>query len=181
MLCCLVSGVLAAPADAHGRPSVTVTLQSSVDQGQALALTWHASALPRGTRIALQRQVGTARVWKTLKRLYGSGGSTSVPAFELGIYRLRVVALGRHSQVYVQRQRTLKVFGPVPLGALVGGSGQSGTNTTPTRTFPYVFKIGDLACCGNLSDAGLTVPATNNTCRSVHLDVTSDGATYSDG
>jgi hypothetical protein len=181
LVCALIASMIASPAAAHARASVKMTLPSSADQGQAAPLTWRAKALPHGARVVLQRRMGTANVWKTIKTLHGSAGSTKAPALNLGAYRLRVAAVGPHRKVYAQQQRALKVFGSVPLGTLVARFGQTGTNVTPTRTFPYVYKVGDLACCGGLSDTGFAVSAPGNPCRSVHLEITSDGASYTEG
>jgi hypothetical protein len=121
----------------------------------------------------VQRQEGTARVWQTVASLNGSQGSGQLPSLPLGIYSLRIAALGPHNRVLAQRQRQLDVFGNVPLATLLGQAATTGVFTSPTNTFSYVIS-GEQ---GNIGSGPTTIfgaPAAQD-CRGVHIEFAVDG------
>jgi hypothetical protein len=159
----------AVPADAAKRPKVTLTLPPQADQGAPIPYTFTASRVRRHDKLVVQRQTGTAKVYRTVAvLLHARSGSGTLPPLSLGDYRYRIAVLGRHRghrRVLASRRTRVAVFGTVPLGRLINGD--SGTYTTPTRTFPYVFRADANEVTG---DTELTVSPHSNHCRSIHFD-----------
>lgn len=111
----------------------------------------------------IQRQEGTAHVWRTVLRLGGgSGGSGTLPALGIGRYRLRIANLGRRARMLAQQEVRVAAFGTVSFSTLFGRSTRA--YTTALGTFPYVFQYYN----GEVDYTAFTVAA--NTCQSVHLE-----------
>jgi hypothetical protein len=163
----LLGGIFAGlglPAAAVAKPTVSLTAPSSIDAGAPLSVSWSAARVPAGSRLVIQRQQGTARVWRTVAHVAGPGGTQPLPSVKLaiGTYRFRIADLGSHNKVLAQRQRTVHAFGDVPFSTLFTDFHDSpGVYTTPSRTFSYVDIAGD-------DETAFTV--AHNHCRSVHFD-----------
>jgi hypothetical protein len=153
--------ITAAPAAAATKPKVSLTLPVA-DAGAKGTFSWTASRVKRSHRLVLQRQVGTGKVWRTMRRLSKRGGSGSLPAFTLGAYRLRIAVFDKHRAMLTQQQKRLYVFGRVPFSALFRQSG--GIYTMPTQSFEWRLK-GD---AGQEYETFITV--RRSPCRSVHVD-----------
>ena len=168
-------------AEAKVRPSLRLTLPSSADAGKPVGFSWQARDVPRGARLALQRQVGTAQTWKTVRSLSGRGGTGQAPALSLGVYRMRIVALAKRNKALAQQRRRLRVFGTVPLSTLAGVSTSiskgPGTFVSPSHTFAWFVR-------GRAEEPPrntLTVGAAANACRSIHLDFTPEATSLLNG
>jgi hypothetical protein len=163
----LLGGIFAGlglPAAAVAKPTVSLTAPSSIDAGAPLSVSWSAARVAAGSRLVIQRQQGTARVWRTVAHVAGPGGTQPLPSVKLaiGTYRFRIADLGSHNKVLAQRQRTVHAFGDVPFSTLFTGfRGSPGVYTTPSRTFSYVDEV---------DQDGTAFTVAHNRCRSVHFD-----------
>jgi hypothetical protein len=161
--------------EAIAKPSVSFTLQGSGTAGTATPFSYTARGRIHGDRLVVQRQVGTAQVWRTVRELTGRSGSSALPALPLGNYRVRIVDINKQNLLLAQVQQTLHVFGIVPFSTLFSSvpfnccSFAPGTYSTPTKTFDYFFHSeydGDLQ--GTQDELIFTV--MHNACRSIHFD-----------
>jgi hypothetical protein len=154
------------PAVAAAKPRVTFSFVASADAGRPVQFNYSAKGLPANAKLVLQRQQGTAHVWRTIKTLRRSAnGSSTVPAYPLGRYRLRLAALKKRSVVAAQT-RQLSVFGTVPFKTLFGRTEQA--YTTGGAIFRFVFGV--YAVASGSSRSGTLVTVDKNPCRSVHVD-----------
>jgi hypothetical protein len=172
-----LSVLMANTSLALAKPHVSFTLPTTASAGVATPFSYATNGLTPGNRVVLQRQQGTARVWRTVAALASiKAGSSALPALPLGIYSVRVAAIAHHGKVVAEQRRSIKVFGEVPFtqlfsldsehhSAVQDGANQPGVYTTPTRTFNYAF-----ASYANTEAAATILTVGNNTCRSVHID-----------
>jgi hypothetical protein len=138
-------------------------------EGQPIPFSWSGSHLGYKHRLVIQRQVGTARTWKTVMRLPTDNGSASLPGLPLGRYRLRIANLSVIRRVVAQQVVGIGVFGPVPFTTLFD-TDATHAYTTPTATFPYVRSY----------DSVVGTPAftvDHNHCNFVHIAFVS-GSSY---
>lgn len=150
------------PSSAYAKPSLSWTLPAHADAGRPITVTYQAKR--RGVaRLALQRQVGTASVWRTVKSLSGSSGTVQAPALAMGAHRLRVVAIARRRLVAKTVPKRVLVFADVPFSALF--SRTEYTFTFPSFTFAWIDNVS-----GSSVRTLLQVLLAVNTCRSVHVD-----------
>ncbi len=150
-----------ASTSAATKPKVSLTLPVA-DAGVKGTFSWTASKVKRSHRLVLQRQVGTGKVWRTMRRLSKHGGSGSLPAFALGTYRLRIAVFDKHRAMLTPQQKRLYVFGQVPFSALFRQSG--GIYTMPTQSFAWRLE-------GHAQpDYETFVTVQRSPCRSVHVD-----------
>ena len=161
-LCLLALGSASPAAMASSRTHVSWQLPAAT-AGSPTSVNWSVSHQLPGSVLAIQRPVGTARVWRTVRRLSGSHGTASLPAYPLGSYRLRLAVIAG-PEVLAQQQRVLHVFGKVPLGTLFPRSNESlhGVYSTPTSAFPFIDRTGETS--------GVLSASIRNPCRSVHLE-----------
>jgi hypothetical protein len=106
------------------KPVVSWTLPSQADAGAAIPYSWTASNLKPGSRLVVQRQMGTARTWRTVASLGSLSGSGQLPGLKLGSYWLRIADIGPKRKIWAQQKLRLRVFGDVPFTMLL--------NSTPT-------------------------------------------------
>lgn len=157
------------PAMAAVKPAVTLTLPARADGGSPIPYSFTAARVRRHDKLVIQRQTGTAKVYRNVTVLvHSASGSGSLPALALGSYQYRIAVLRKvHRKTKLVAGRTAKVsvFGDIPLAKLLNGD--DGTYTTPTRTFPYVDQVFASSVTGSTV---LTVAAHTNRCRSIHFD-----------
>jgi hypothetical protein len=145
------------PAALAHRYHVAIRLPATATSGSPVPFTWSASA--PGV-IVVQKPEGTAHVWRTILRLHGHGGASTLPPTAIGTYHMRIAAINGR-QTFAESQVFLHVYGQVPFATLFHRNGVQ-TVTTPTNTFDYVAVPG-------LEDTPpLTV--TNNNCTSLHIE-----------
>jgi hypothetical protein len=162
-LCCTLAFAPAAMAAPRTRVSWRLPAATA---GSPTSVNWSVSHQLPGSVLAIQRPVGTARVWRTVVRLSGSHGTANLPAYPLGNYRLRLAVIAG-PDVLAQQQRVLHVFGKVPLGTLIGDSAEKGVYATPTTAFPYVTVFDD-RIDGDQGQGVIRV--SHSPCRSVFLE-----------
>jgi hypothetical protein len=165
---------------ALGRPRVSLKVPVNQDAGKPVPISYTASGLRASDRLVLQRAQGTRHVWKTVVKLPRVGRSSAkLPSLVLGKYQVRIAALDIRKKLLASQQRRLRVFGKVPFSSLFGiGQGvpfqgslsRSGTETTLTGTFSYVFQMGQTA------GPSMAVDKDRNECRFVHFDIVPDRA-----
>jgi hypothetical protein len=159
----LVGVVISPPAWAGGRPSVSWSLPSQATAGAATPISY-TSTLSHGSHLAVQRPVGTAKVWRTVLALPGRSGSADLPPVALGAHPLRLAEI-RGGRVLAEQRKTLKVFGHVPFATLFP-SGSRGSYATPTASFGYALVEN-----WTNGDHGLgAISVTHSTCRLVHIE-----------
>jgi hypothetical protein len=153
-----LAAAVSAPV-ASAKPRVSLTLPSTSNAGVSTPFSYATRGLAAASRVVLQRQQGTGRIWRTAVKLKRTkAGSASLRGLPLGRYQLRIAVLGSRNKVLAQRRRQLSVFGDVSFSKLFSSTG--GVYTTPTGTFPYAMGF-------YASDTAFTV--TTNPCRSVHI------------
>jgi hypothetical protein len=162
---CTLAALGAGAGSALARTRVSFTLPGVVNAAVPVSFSYTNSGVRGRSRVVLQRQEGTAHVWRIVEGLRRGGGSATLGGLPLGHYLTRVAVLDARGRVLAQQQRRLAVFGDVSFSTLFsgGGGGQAGVYTTPTGTFPYVLSRYD----GAVDYTAFTV--TQNPCRSVHL------------
>jgi hypothetical protein len=169
----VVACLLLSVATAGARTQLSYTPPATTSAGSAIPFTYRATGLPAGAKIALQRQEGTAHVWRTVLRLRTDHRASSLPALPLGIYRSRLAAFTRRGKLIASKSADLHVFGNEALASLLL-EGSGGNHTTPTGIFSYATEANDSFGATNVLD--LRRP---NTCNSIHLDLM-PGAANSD-
>lgn len=162
--------LLLVPSIALAKPAVSLTLPAA-DAGAPVRYSYTSANVPSPAKLVIQRQVGTAKQFKTVATLAQARGSGSLPALALGRYKLRIAVIekkrvGRRLRTVVlaQRQRRLTVFGTVTFSTLF--KQEERTFTTPTRSFSFLFVQGNTRDVTTI----LTIDSKVNTCRSVHVD-----------
>jgi len=147
------------------KPKISLALPTA-DAGATVPFSWTAARVKRNHRLVLQRQVGTGRVWRTMRHLSKPGGAGQLPAFALGSYPLRIAVLGKRKVIVARQERRLYVYGQVPLSTLFRSqSDGGGVYTLPTSSFTWALADG----------IGFTAQSTiasvkRSPCRSIHVD-----------
>jgi hypothetical protein len=160
----VMAAALFAPTGALAKPRPVVSLAfTNASAGAPISFSWSARRLGHGTHLALQRPVGTARVWKNVMRLNGRSGSGQLPGQPLGTYRYRVAAL-RGRWVLAQQVASVSVFGQVPFSVLFRESSNGGVYATPSTSFPYVRY----ALLGT-EESFTAFSVSKNHCSAVHI------------
>ena len=157
----IVAGESVDAAAARAKPTVSLTFAGGTREGARIPFTWTAKRLGRGARLVVQRPVGTSKVWRTMRRLTGSGGSGTLPGVSLGRYRYRLTAI-RDRKVLAQQVAWVSVYGPVPFSKLFNHSTE--VYLTPTASFPYMWSFTAGATSYSVLQNG------NNRCLAVHVD-----------
>ncbi len=154
------------PATAAAKPKLTLAFApQGADAGQPIAYTATASGVPSKTKLVVQRQMGTAKKYATVATLPRvPSGSLTLPALSLGSYRLRIAVL-RRGKTLASKSARLRVFGDVKFSTLFNQSER--TLSTPSRSFSYVIEDSSIF---DETGTTLTVDASKNFCRSVHVD-----------
>ena len=176
-----IAALLACSSPAAARPSVSLSLPDA-DAGARIAYSYASGHVPSRAKLVVQRQVGTARQFKTVATLaHAASGSGTLPPLGLGSYRLRIAVVERqgagrrrHQALLAQQQKTLLVFATLPFKVLFRDN--ESTYATPTRSFSYVFQrifVRD-------PETVVTVGSAANTCRSVHVDWVAGGSDTND-
>jgi hypothetical protein len=172
----------ASPMIAEAKPvaRVSITLPASASAGATTAFSFATRHIPPSAQLVVQRQEGTAHVWKEVLRLTARAGAGRLPALQLGIYPLRIAAFAKHARLLASTTANLDVFGSVPLGTVVrgypgeysgpyGNGGHAGSYPTATSTFDYVLGLPEYRDFPT-PWIPTEVSATRNHCRALHVD-----------
>lgn len=161
-LAAIGSSMLATGALAKPSPKVAWTSSRNAMAGAPISVSWSSSGLGP-SKLAIQHQVGTAHVWRTIIKLSSPSGSAQLPARGVGKYRYRLSAIhGRH--VVARQVVTIRVFGEVPLSKLFNR--EEHVVTTSQFTFSYAFASQGQYATGETST---DFSIEHSYCTSVHI------------
>jgi hypothetical protein len=111
------------------RPTVTFELPSNrITAGKPFVVTYASRGLSHGTTLYLQKQEGTAHVWRSVLKLKGETGSANAPKVGMGLWRYRVDATIHGASVASSATKSLFSYGGVSFGIIcrvAGGCGSS--------------------------------------------------------
>ena len=146
VLALALSATMSAEAATSVRPSAVFAFKHDrVTHGVKPVLTYRTGHLPRRSIIYLQRQYGSAHVWKNVERLKARTGTVTAPGVQIGkyAYRIRVTKSGR--KVVISATRALYSYATVAYATLCreywGGSSCSAqTVQIGEAIFTYVWE-----------------------------------------
>ena len=105
----------AAPAVA-ARPSVTLKFANAhISHTSQPVVDYSSKNVPSGSRLELQRQFGSAHVWKGVQVLPGRAGSAKSAKVQMGRYAYRIQVHHGGKIIATARTATLYSYGLVPL------------------------------------------------------------------
>jgi hypothetical protein len=108
--------VLAAPAAPAARPSVTLKFaRAHISHTSPPVVEWTSKNVPSGSRFQLQRQFGSAHVWKGIQVLSGRSGSAKSAKVEMGRYAYRIQVHRSGKVIATSSTATLYSYAPIPL------------------------------------------------------------------
>jgi hypothetical protein len=165
MICCPAAGA------ARAKPVATITAAAAAAERTPIPFAWTAKRVPAGGKVVVQRQVGSAKAWRTVARLpAGGNGVGNLPALGLGEYQVRIAVQGKKKNgkrpILASRRIVLRVFGVVSF-AMLFAKETPGTYTATGRTFSYAFP----RTMFGSSQTAVTIAKDRNFCRAVHVDV----------
>ncbi|HEV3323791.1 MAG TPA: hypothetical protein VG147_16565 [Solirubrobacteraceae bacterium] len=171
------TSIASAPALAYAaaEPSVLLSIPASVSTGTPATVTWKVAGRPAGARVALQRAMGSRHVFRTLKMLGSSMGSSTLPSYGLGSYTFRVIVIGSRGRLLAQSvTRTLRVYGTVPLAALCPAltfdeDFNFGCSTGVVQASGHVFEYVAKVAMDNEGHQTVALTSPQTTCRSIGL------------
>lgn len=107
---------LAAPAASAARPSVTLKFANAhISHTAQPVVEWSSKNVPAGSRFQLQRQFGSAHVWKGIQVLSGRSGSARSARVEMGRYGYRIQVHHSGKIVATSSTATLYSYASIPL------------------------------------------------------------------
>jgi hypothetical protein len=108
----------AAPA-AAARPSVTLKFANAhISHTSPPVVDWASKNVPSGSRFELERQFGSAHVWKGIQVLPGKSGSRNSAKVQMGRYAYRIQVHHGGKVIATSGTATLYSYGLVPLANL---------------------------------------------------------------
>lgn len=160
----------AAAAPAAKRAIITVAAASvAIDAGTSPVLNYTVTRFRSGAKILMQRQYGTAGVWKTVGKLTAASGSFTAPAVGQGEFVYRV-AVKQRKRILAARTALVRAYAPVSMETFLNDS--SSTTQIGTRLFRYVLSWTGLS-------SSISVSADDHTCRHLSLEVGLSGGNSS--
>lgn len=145
--------------------------QSKVTHNAKLHFSYSSSALPSGTRLALQWRVGSRHVWRNVKWLTGRSGSGTARGVPIGSYLYRVALERSGSELAASRDKSLYSYGPVSYLTVCTAAGwdcNPGTVQIGTMVFSYAEEAEFPAQYPSYSPALTMTEATS--CRSLTVE-----------
>lgn len=110
--------VIAAPAGAQVGPHVSlVPIHAKITAGTKPQFTYISSNLPSGSVQHVQRQFGSAHVWKNLTQVQGSNGTVTTARLAMGKYHFRIHVTRNGATVVDSNIATIYAYGTIPFGA----------------------------------------------------------------
>lgn len=143
----MATPVIANAAVSAPRPSAAFAFKhDSVDKGIRPILTYRTAHLPRRSVVYLQRQFGSARVWKNVELLKKAAATITAPGVQIGKYEYRIWVGKSRRTVVTSAVHPLYSYGRVGLGALCPASGYlavctSSTVQIGTTIFTFVVMV----------------------------------------
>jgi len=134
-----------------------------INASNPFAISFSTTNVPRGARIFLQREFGTAKVWKSVTSLHGRSGAATAPGVPLGQYLYRVdIVVGRASSA--SSPKPLYAYGTVPFQTVCAaffGQCASQTEQVGSTIFTYVYQ----ASVSLYPKYSQVISAKSTTCR----------------
>jgi len=157
----------------HAKLALSFT-PNRIEQGSSVHARYSAAGLPVGASLVLQYEVGTAQVWRTVRKLKARSGLAYAPPVPQGRYIYRLLALvGR--KFYAQSPwRYLFSYGPVSFLYLCQNYStawcQPGTTTVGTTVFNYALDVYP----STYPDYAPIITMPNTSCRSITVSMSED-------
>ncbi|GAA2725007.1 hypothetical protein [Actinocorallia aurantiaca] len=155
---------LASPAQAAPKASFKLD-RYRVSQNSKVKVSWKASGKPKRGSVLLQRTVGTAAKYTTVRTLSGNSGTVTVKAPVRGKYRYRILVRDRGKRTKATAVHTLYSYADVTLSQITGRSTQ--TVDVGGVLFRYVYSH------GSGTDTELRMDSTS--CRSGTIFLAKNG------
>lgn len=103
---------------ASTQPLLQLTIPvSTLNAGSQPSITYSSNGLAKGSSLYLQRQFGTAKVWKSVLKLTESAGTATAPSLPMGAYSYRLFAVNRRNS-WTSPIVGVFVYGEVPLSSI---------------------------------------------------------------
>lgn len=161
----------AKPMSAAAKPRVSFSFKNNRIQSSAHPVVRYTSAhLPFGSKLELQRQFGTARVWKNVVLLKGRSGTQTIAKVQMGRYRYRIRVVHRTSTVVLSATKQLYSYGRVTLADLCNESNNSIEVRNANNCSTQTVQVGEHIFTYLIEDSPPGWPSTST-------EVTSSGKT----
>jgi hypothetical protein len=166
----VASFVVPATVDAAARVNATLTIPNNrVNANQPFAISFSSTNVSGGARSFLQREFGTAKVWKSVESLYGRNGTVNASEISIGRYLYRVDIISGKSSTK-SKAESIYAYGTVPFETVCASLfGQGGCNVETEQVgstiFTYVVKFSAQTYPNYSQD----ISAKTTTCRSATL------------
>lgn len=170
MICAAAIAAEAGSAGAAARPGATLApVATKITANTSPHFRYGGVNLPRTAKLFLQRQFGSARVWRTVVNLVGHSGTVVAPKVPLGAYYYRNVASNNGRLIAVSGTKTIFSYGRVPLARICavynGYTCDSGTTEVGSTIFAYAWNEYTDSYPGYYSFASYT----RTSCRSLNV------------
>jgi hypothetical protein len=165
----------AAPAKASGKITFSF-VNKKVDAKQPATLNYSSVGVPSAATFVVQRQFGSANVWRKVASLSGPSGSATVPGVPLGKYLYRIHAKLPGGGAVNSHSHPLFSYGAVPLDQLCNeyfdGFTIHGDNCGDQDTYQIggtVFTYTASNYAEAAPDYRIVLEAKSSSCRSVDV------------
>ncbi len=174
-----MAAVVSVATPSSARTAATASLKpvhTKITAGTKPSFKYGFAHLPRGSVRYLQRQFGSAHVWKNVVRVYGRSGTATAPKLAIGRYVYRMHVTKNRITVVNSRTHPIYSYGKISLTALCGGMDsadcESGTEQVGSTIFSYVMLVS-----GDVYPSYYQAATTSRTsCRSVKLRFANDAS-----
>ena len=152
-LVALTASVVAVPATAQQSPAArvaaTVTLtpaSTRIDAESKAKFTYSSTHVPAAATMKLQREVGTAHVWRTVGTAQGRSGQITSKKVPMGRALFRLVATtNRAGTIATSKTTSVFAYGKVPLSRICRqdsfyGAAASGGMSTSTASYSPIAR-----------------------------------------
>ena len=163
---------------ATAKPSVALKFANAhISHTSQVTVDWTSKNVPSGSRFELERQFGSAHVWKGIQVLPGRSGSAKSAKVQMGRYAYRIQAHHSGRVVATSNTATLYSYASVPLTNLcnegnshvqVNDTNGCDTNTVQVGGTVFTYLIQDGPPPPPQYDQDVTVSARTS-CRSISL------------
>ena len=128
---------------ASSRPRVTLEFKNAHISSKAHPVVEYGSArLPSGSKLELQRQFGSRRVWRTVMQLKGRSGTATAPTAPQGKYGYRVQADRTRRLVATSPTHDLYSYARIPLANICNDSDSTSSVQFSSDCQSHTVQIG---------------------------------------
>lgn len=169
----------------NAKPRATFSFKENRINSTAKPIVRYSSAnLASGSKLELERQFGTARVWKNVALLKGRSGKETVPRVQMGRYRYRIRVYRKGQTVVFSATKLLYSYSRIPLANVCNDNQNNGnvyvndtsgcqTSTVQVNGTVFTYLIQDDPPQPPNYDQDVTFGAST-TCRSISLQFSMD-------